>query len=115
MTKKRGRHSAGSGGQRSDGMALRVRTRRPYPLEGRVRAVRSVVEGGSPVKDAARAFGVCISTLAVWLRCYRADGIEGLRAPRSGSRGDRSRDPGQPPGDRSVGRDRLKREAVKEL
>ncbi|HQR45952.1 MAG TPA: IS481 family transposase [Thermoanaerobaculia bacterium] len=53
-----------------------------YPLELRLRAVEEIIRQGAPYQDVARAYGVGTTTLSAWVRSYRLQGVEGLKAIR---------------------------------
>jgi transposase len=48
-------------------------TRRRYPREFKVDAVRRVVEDGQPQTHVAHDLGIPVNTLAMWKRQYLAD------------------------------------------
>src|SRR5512147_1706936 len=51
----------------------------PYPFEVRRKAVQLCLEEGFPVEQVARELGVGVSSIALWLRAYRAQGEAGLQ------------------------------------
>src|SRR5512143_2968417 len=51
----------------------------PYPFELRRKAVQLCLEEGFPVEQVARELGVGVSSIALWLRAYRAQGEAGLQ------------------------------------
>jgi len=52
--------------------------RTPWPLEVRLRIARAVVDEGLALAPVARACGVSANTAIVWVRRYRARGVDGL-------------------------------------
>ena len=65
---------------RSDGKAAPVArgVRTPWPLEVRLRVARAVVDEGLALGAVARACGVSANTAILWVRRYRARGVDGL-------------------------------------
>src|SRR5512143_2259976 len=51
----------------------------PYPFALRRKAVQLCLEEGFPVEQVARELGVGVSSIALWLRAYRAQGEAGLQ------------------------------------
>ena len=51
-------------------------TRRKFPREYKIEAVRRVVEGGEPVAGAARDLGIRADTLYAWVRAFKAQPTE---------------------------------------
>jgi transposase-like protein len=52
-------------------------TRRPHPVELRLRAVRAVVDEDTPTGHVGRTLGIASTTLAEWVHAYRDKGLEG--------------------------------------
>ncbi len=52
--------------------------RTPWPLEVRLRIARAVVDEGLALASVARACGVSANTAILWVRRYRARGVDGL-------------------------------------
>src|SRR5512134_485081 len=50
-----------------------------HPFELRRKAVQLCLEEGFPVEQVARELGVGVSSIALWLRAYRAQGEAGLQ------------------------------------
>src|SRR5687768_12886201 len=90
MVKKKDEGSSRKSSRRSaDGRGRESRARRsdPYPMELRLQAVREVEEKKATQATIARSLGISLSTLQVWVTAYRAGGIDALKGPRSGPRG----------------------------
>jgi transposase-like protein len=50
-------------------------TRRPYPVELRLRAVRAVVDENTPTVHVGRMLGIAPTALAGWVQAYRDKGL----------------------------------------
>ena len=61
-------------------VADRRGTRRPFPYEVRLTAVKLHLEEGLPENDVCEALGVCRETLNDWLKRYRRLGADGLHS-----------------------------------
>ncbi len=72
MPRKKATRSEGTGG------TLARAARSPWPLEVRLRVARAVVEEGLALATVARACGVSAKTAILWVRRYRARGVDGL-------------------------------------
>ena len=54
-------------------------SRRVYPVDVKLAAVRAVIDDGAPYQAAADEFGISsVSTLKKWLILYRREGAESL-------------------------------------
>ena len=60
-----------------------------YPIELRLKAVKLYLEEGIPVNLLVTELGVCRDTILAWVKRYRQDGEEGLRARPGGYRSHR--------------------------
>ena len=83
MRRKR-RQQTGDRGDRGRAEEPRSKKRWGHPPEFRIRVVREVLDGHMTRPEAARVFGVAVSTIADWMRRYRARGMDGLRGERRG-------------------------------
>jgi transposase len=59
---------------------MNVHKNAPLTPKGREVMVRSVVEGGLSAATAANQFNTTPKTVAKWVKRFRAEGVEGLRA-----------------------------------
>src|SRR5262249_5865860 len=68
--------------------------RRTHPLEGKLQVLRQLNAGAS-VSDVCRAFGLAVTTVALWRRAYAQGGYEALfpKTPGPGKANEAAADP----------------------